>query len=74
MEQLNVRGSEFGPVMDEASMLLLAMQANTDAGQRVRAEMIAIIKAWQCGRLLPRVEAPLLQTLYGRAKYGVDLK
>jgi len=34
-------------------------------GKHVRAGMIAIIKAWKRGRLLPKEQAPMLQTLHG---------
>jgi len=44
--------------------LKLAMTADSEAGKHVRAGMIAIIKAWKRGRLLPKEQAPMLQTLY----------
>jgi len=52
-------------VVNEDSMLKLAMTADSEAGKYVRAGMIAIIKAWKRGRLLPKEQAPMLQTLYG---------
>jgi hypothetical protein len=61
--------SEREYLINEAQMLLLAMKAETNAGERVRAEMIAIIKAWKRGRLLPATEAPMLEILYGEAPF-----
>jgi len=52
-------------VVNEDSMLKLAMTADSEAGKHVRAGMIAIIKAWKRGRLLPKEQAPMPQTLYG---------
>jgi len=57
--------SETEYLINEAQMLLLTMKADTEAGQRARAEIIAVVKAWKRGRLLPKAEAPMLQTLYG---------
>jgi hypothetical protein len=57
--------SETEVIVSEAGMLKLAMTADTEPGKRVRAEIIAIVMAWKRGRLLPRAEAPMLQTLYG---------
>jgi hypothetical protein len=54
-------------LINEEQVLLLAMKADTDAAQRARDEMIAIIKAWKRGRLLPQAETPKLCELYGLA-------
>ena len=57
--------SETVQIINEAGMLKLAMTADTEPGKRVRDEIIAIVKAWRRGRLLPRSEAPMLQRMYG---------
>jgi hypothetical protein len=43
------------------------MKTDTDAAQRVRGEIIEIVRAWHRGRLLPKAETPMLRQLYGRA-------
>jgi hypothetical protein len=57
-------------LIDEIQMLRLAMKTNTDAGQRVRGEIIEVVRAWQRGQLLPKTETPMLRQLYGRALGG----
>lgn len=57
--------SETEVIVSEAGMLKLVMMADSEPGKRARAEIIAIVKAWKRGRLLPKAEAPTLQTLYG---------
>ena len=55
--------SETVEIVSETGMLKLAMMADTEPGKLVRAEIAAIVKAWQRGRLLPKTEAPTLQRL-----------
>ena len=56
--------SETEYFINEAQMLLLTMKADTKPAEDARGKMIEIVKAWRCGRLLPRAEAPMLQRLY----------
>jgi hypothetical protein len=52
-------------LINEAGMLLLAMKADTAPGKRIRGEIIEIVKAWQRGQMLPRVQTPMLRKIYG---------
>ena len=54
-------------LINEAQALLLAMKTDTDAAQRVRGEIIEIVRAWHREQLLPKAETPMLRQLYGRA-------
>ena len=54
-------------LINEAQMLVLAMKADAEAAQRVRGEIIEVVRAWHRGRLLPKAETPMLLQLYGRS-------
>jgi hypothetical protein len=61
-------GRERGYLINEAQMLLLCMKLDPkEAGkaEAVRDEIIAIVKAWARGKLLPRSAAPVLSRIYG---------
>jgi hypothetical protein len=58
--------SEVTYLLNEAQALLVTMHDDSETAKRVRGEMIAIIKAWHRGRLLPRAQTPMLNKLYDK--------
>lgn len=54
--------------LNEAQALLLCMLADSKEAKQadaVRGEIIAVVKAWRRGKLLPRWEAPALSSVLG---------
>jgi hypothetical protein len=50
--------------LNEEQMLLLTMMADTEPAADARDEIVDIVQAWKRGYLLPKAQAPTLQSLY----------